>query len=247
MSQQAHAVADTATGGVAAVDRAFAIVAAISDSTNAMSLAELSRATGFYKSTILRLIASLERAAIVVRRPDDKYELGPLAFRLGRAYDRTLQVNERVRSALESLVAQGTESASFHMPYNDECRLCLLRVDSDHPTLDSVKQGDLLPADRGAPADIINRFSSYSGGEPVPDNDLVCTSFGARDKACGAIACPVFSAGDRFVGALSLSGPQERFTRETVASMSALLLQQARSLSRSLGGQWPAEDREGHD
>ena len=241
MSKQEHAAAKAATGGVAAVDRAFSIVSAIGDSTHAMTLAELSRATGFYKSTLLRLIVSLERAAMVVRRPDDKYELGPLAYRLGRAYDRNLQVNERVGATLESLVAQGTESASFHTAYNEDYRLCLLRVDSNHATLDSVKQGDLLPADRGAPADIIKRFANYSGGKSVPESFLVSTSFGARDKACGAVACPVFSNGDRFIGALSLSGPQERFTAEAVAAMSALLLQEARTLSERLGGQWPEQ------
>ncbi len=231
----------SATSGVAAVDRAFAIIEAIADSDGAMTLADLARGTGFYKSTILRLLSSLERAAIVVRRPDDQYELGPLAFRLGQAYNSNLQVNERVGATLESLVAQGTESASFHTAYNDDYRLCLLRVDSNHATLDSVKQGDLLPADRGAPADIINRFSNYSVGQPVPENRLVSTSFGARDKACGAVACPVFSAGSRFIGALSLSGPQERFTAEAVTAMSALLLQEAQALSKRLGGQWPEQ------
>ena len=245
MNASSHPVKADPTGGVAAVDRAFAIIETIADSASAITLADLARGTGFYKSTILRLLSSLERAAMVVRRRDDKYELGPLAFRLSHAYDRNLQINERVRSTLESLVAQGTESASFHTAYNDEYRLCLLRVDSNHSTLDSVKQGDLLPADRGAPADIINRFSNDSGGQPIPENQLVSTSFGARDKACGAVACPVFSTGNRFIGALSLSGPQERFTEEAVARMSALLLQEARALSESLGGQCPGSHGQG--
>lgn len=239
MNDPKPTAASEAAGGVAAVDRAFAIIAAMTDSAHAMTLAELAGATGLYKSTILRLITSLERAAILVRRPDDKYELGPLAFRLGRAYDMNLQMQDRVRSTLETLVAQGTESASFHTPYDDTRRLCLLRVNSAHPTLDSVKQGDLLPADRGAPADIIKRFSGYNG---KPSNGLVSTSFGARDRACGAIACPVFAAGERFVGALSLSGPRERFTEQAVVQMSTLLLQEARSLSRVLGGRWPVDE-----
>lgn len=226
-------------GGVAAVDRAFALIDALVSAEGPMALADLARATGYYKSTILRLLVSLERATIVVRRPDDRYELGPLAYRLGQTYDRALQVNEKILATLKSLVARGTESASFHTPYNDDYRLCLLRVDSSHPTLDRIRQGDLLPADRGAPAEVIARFAHYRGECPMPDASLVHASRGARDRACAAVSCPVFARGDRFIGALSLSGPKERFTEQAIAHMSALLLQSACSLSESLGGQWP--------
>ena len=57
-------------GGVAAVDRAFAILAAFGPQDRSMTLAELGRRTGLYKSTILRLIESIERAGFL-RRTDD--------------------------------------------------------------------------------------------------------------------------------------------------------------------------------
>ncbi len=45
--------------GVAAVERALSIVAALESSERPMPLAELATRTGFYKSTILRLLGSL--------------------------------------------------------------------------------------------------------------------------------------------------------------------------------------------
>ncbi|MAM12468.1 MAG: IclR family transcriptional regulator, partial [Rhizobiaceae bacterium] len=48
--------------GVAAVDRALKIVAALEASTMPRNLSEISRATGLYKSTILRLLESLQDA-----------------------------------------------------------------------------------------------------------------------------------------------------------------------------------------
>jgi DNA-binding IclR family transcriptional regulator len=229
---------DAATG-VAAVDRAFLVLTAVEAAHEPVSLSELSRLTGLYKSTILRLIASLERAALLVQRPDLKYELGPFAFRLGRAFDASHKLKERVIDVLERLVAQGTESASFHVRYDDTQRLCLFRVNSRHSTLDNVKAGDLLPLDRGAPAKAIRYFTPLTGQPVEHEAPLVFTSFGEREPSCAAVSCPVFGAHHQFIGALSLSGPLERYSKEAVASMTKLLLPEAQNLTRALGGRWP--------
>lgn len=228
--------------GVAAVDRAFVILRAVEMATEAVSLSELSRVTGLYKSTILRLIASLERAALLVQRPDLRYELGPFAFRLGRAYDTSHDLKDRVLEVLERLVRNGTESASFHVHYDDAHRLCLFRVNSHHSTLDNVKSGDLLPIDRGAPAKVIDHCMRGAGQEDIVRGGarrLIFTSFGERNPACAAVACPTFGANGQFVGALSLSGPLERFTEERTAQMGRQLLAEGEALSRALGGRWP--------
>src|SRR5690606_38883657 len=104
--------------GVAAVNRALTVVVALETAGEAMSLAELSQKTGLYKSTLLRLIASLEQFALVVARPDKKYCLGPLALRLGRSFEATDHLEDQVMPALERLVEEGTESASFHVRHD---------------------------------------------------------------------------------------------------------------------------------
>src|SRR5690606_25169664 len=136
--------------GVAAVDRAIAILQAMSREASPMALADLARNTGLYKSTVLRLIASLEKASFVARRADGSYVLGPYAYQLGRAYEATHHLVEVLRPILADLVAQGTESASFHVYDSRSTRLCLLRIDSHHSTLDRIDAGGLLPLDRGA-------------------------------------------------------------------------------------------------
>jgi DNA-binding IclR family transcriptional regulator len=231
--------ADSSDTGVAAVDRAFAIVRAVADAPAPISLSELSRATGLYKSTVLRLLASLGKSSIVLQRLDLKYELGPLAFLLGRAYDTGHSLKDRVLGTLNELVRQGTESASFHVRYDEHQRLCMYRVDSHHSTLDNVSAGDLLPLQRGAPAKVINLYFPYSGQTPPPDQPLLLKSFGERNPSCAAISCPVFGPSGQFVGALSLSGPLERYSEEAIDRMEPLLLAAGKSLTRSLGGSWP--------
>ena len=223
--------------GVAAVDRALAIVTALEAAAAPRTLAELARATGLYKSTLLRLIASLERHALVVRRTDQRYALGDLALRLGQAFEATYHLKECVLPVLEWMIEQGTESPSFHVWHGDDTRMCIYRIDSKHSTLDRVRAGDLLPIRRGAPGKVLRAFKN--GYAQAHGAELVYASYGERDPACGAVSCPVFGPGGELVGALSLSGPLERFSPAAVKKMSRPLLAAAEKATRALGGNWP--------
>lgn len=220
--------------GVAAVDRALSIVAALASGTTSLSLSELSRGTQLYKSTILRLLESLERAQYVTRLPDTRYTLGPMAYRLGMAYERTNDVAVHVIPVLEELVAAGTESASFHIPYGEDRRLCLLRKDSNHSTLDSVRAGQILPL-IGAAGKIVQTCLNQNTVTAISQIRVVA-SYGERDPSCAGIASAVVGADGRLIGALSLSGPIGRFTPESVAKMSPRLLASAQRISQKLGG-----------
>lgn len=225
---------DTRQSGVAAVDRALSIVSVLASATSPISLSELSRAAQLYKSTTLRLLESLERAQYVTRLPDTRYTLGPMACRLGMAYERTNDISVHVAPVLDELVAADTESASFHIPYGTDKRLCLLRRDSRHSTLDSVRAGQILPL-VGAAGKVVEGFLAFDSATATRRFRLV-ESYGERDPSCAGIACPVVGANGRFIGALSLSGPIGRFTPEAVKHMSPLLLSAAQRVSERFGG-----------
>jgi len=226
-------------GGAAAVDRALTIVAALEEAASPLTLADIARSTGLYKSTLLRLLISLERSNLVVRRPDQRYALGQFAFRLGRAYEATYRLKECILPVLEWLITQDTESPSFHVEHDRNTRLCMFRLDSKHSTLDRVRAGELLPMARGAAGKVLKAFrngATFEAGE-----SMVFTSFGERDPSCAALAAPVFGPEGQIAGALSLSGPLERFTATAVKKMSVPLLVAAQTATQSLGGEWPVE------
>ncbi|MBG9390680.1 IclR family transcriptional regulator [Caenimonas aquaedulcis] len=237
MTTTPEAEFETKKDGAAAVDRALTIVATLEANAAPMSLAELARQTGMYKSTLLRLIASLERSTLVVRRSDQKYALGPFAFRLGRAFEATHHLERYIMPLMQQLADAGTESPSFHVWHDETTRLCLLRVDSHHSTLDRLRSGDLLPIDRGAPGKVLRAFRNAPNG--TADVPLIHTSFGERDPACASLAVPVFGAGGSLVGSMSLSGPRERFSAEALEKMSGPLRDAAAQATRALGGVWP--------
>lgn len=217
---------------VATLERALSILSVFESNDAPLTLADISKATGLYKSTILRLIASFEDHGYLRRSNDGaSYSLGPTAFRLGVRYKQAFELDEAIASALEELVAKGTESASFHVLDRDH-RLCIMRVDSNHPTLDRVAAGDRLPLERGAAGKVLRAYSGVDGEElENVRRDGVAVSYGEFDPSCAAISVPVFGLDHELIGALSVSGPKERFTDEAVASMKQLLLESSRTLS----------------
>nr|WP_319249116.1 helix-turn-helix domain-containing protein [uncultured Celeribacter sp.] len=231
---------ETTSGGVAAVDRALKIVRFIAQSEAAPTLAALSEGTGFYKSTCLRLLASLEAAGLVTRHVDHTYGLSHFAYDLGRAYEKSLRITDVLLPLMQGMVDNGCESASFHLLRDAQTRVCLLRIDSHHSTLDRIRAGSVLPLDKGAPGKVIRNFSEDTP-RIDPSAELVQVSIGERDPACGALAAPVFRNGLQFAGALSLSGPLDRFNAATIPNMTRLLKAAAEQATLALGGFWPAK------
>lgn len=214
-----------APGGAAAVDRALTLLAAFRAGDQALSLAELAGRTQLYKSTALRLLASLEHARLVQRLDDGRYALGVEVARLHGVYASagTSQLDHLVLPVLQDLVAATGESAAYHVLRGDAAhrsRLCLYRVDSPHPIRDHVKAGDLLPADRGAGARVLMAFSPNEAKPSKQDQTLYaqirtqgyCALVGDRSTELAGISAPVFKSDGTLAAALTLTMPAHRYT-----------------------------------
>jgi DNA-binding IclR family transcriptional regulator len=218
---------------VASLERALSVLKVFETADEPIPLSHIATETGLYKSTILRLLLSFEDFGYIRRTEEGLYALGPGVFRLGIRYRKQFRLDAALNSVLRGLVAKGTESASFHVR-EGENRVCIARVDSNHPTLDRVAVGDVRPLAFGAAGKVIRAFGGAGESDPALDEvrrDRIAISYGEVDPACLAIASPVFSISGRLLGALSLSGPKERFTDEAVAMMRTLLIEAAQELS----------------
>ncbi|WP_043288916.1 IclR family transcriptional regulator [Paraburkholderia oxyphila] len=222
--------------GVAAVERALDILEAFNERDGALALAEIASRTGFYKSTILRLIESLEKYGYVQRTTDGLYRLGPKTLSLGFMYQRNFTPADFVPQALRRLVDEINESASFYVRDGDS-RVCLFRQDADRAIRDSVHVGHWLPLNVGAGGHVLLAFSGLTGDkyERIRGR-MYATSVGERDPETAAIACPVLGVRDQLVGVLTISGPRYRLEVATLESFVPTLLKFASELSKQCGG-----------
>ena len=147
---------------MATLDRALSILGAFSMTRPSPSLAEIAAHTRISKSTLLRMLASLQHAGLVLKQADGHYVLGAAVERLQRVRAVSVSVETVVMPVLRELAAATGESASYYVRQGDQ-RLCLLRVDSPRPVRDHLQVGALLPLNRGAAGRVLLAFSGAQG------------------------------------------------------------------------------------
>ncbi len=202
---------------VEAVERALTVLGAFHANKPAMTLAEIASATGFYKSTILRLAASLERLGFLIREESGVFRLGPALWRLGSIYRAQFNLGEVIRPELRRLVEATGETASFYIR-EGQSRVCLFRQNSPQPARHHLDEGTTLPLTAGASAHVLVAFSAAvpSDRSAVKKAKAVhergySISLGERDPQVAAVSVPVFDLGGEFRGALAISGLIGRF------------------------------------
>lgn len=230
------AVEEKEDRGVATLERALAILATF-EASPSQSLAEISRRTGLYKSTLLRLLGTLEKFGYVGQQADGQYHVGVAALHLGSLYQRWVKPAELINPVLRTLVDETGESASFNVQ-EGELRVCVYRVDSPHKIRDHVRIGDLLPLERGAAGKLMLAFGREAGAARWQALRGACFSVtrGEIEPDTAAVAAPVFAAGDTLEGVLAITGPAFRFSDDKVEAMRLPLLRAALALSQMLGG-----------
>lgn len=222
--------------GVAAVDRAFDILHAFSHERSVLTLAEISRITGLYKSTILRLLGSLEKFGFVWQRADGSYQLGPGLLSLASIFQDSFSLREFIEPALEELVTATNEGATFFIRDGEE-QVCLFRVDGRRAIRDyNIRLGDRQRLNNGAASTIFRRLER-NPALPLTRENFTAESFGNVEPEMAAVAAPVFTADHSLAGVLTLSGPIARFTRDYVEQIRPVFIDSALRMSLSLGAQ----------
>ncbi|WP_458097526.1 IclR family transcriptional regulator [Roseomonas sp. WA12] len=226
--------------GVAAVGRAMTVLGAFRPGDTSLPLRVLAARTGLYKSTILRLLASLERHCCVKRNADGSWSPGPMLLHWGSLYTRSLGLEALVPPVLDSLTEATGQGATFWVRADDERRVCLYRAAPPRTLRVAVQAGDMMPLGAAAtgrvfaiwdaaPGEVAEMAPEMQGGHPV-----VVTQ-GSRDVDAAAISAPVFLPGGALCGALTLSGSTERLWPE-VDRVKPLVAEAAAGLTRALQG-----------
>jgi len=217
--------------GVASVDKALTILGLFTPMNPELSLIEISEVTGLYKSTVLRMLASLENAGLVIKSMGGKYILGPTVATLNSAYQANASLEAITMPILKALMQKTQESAAFHVRHGEK-RLCLFRVDSNQALRDHIKIGDLLPIDKGAGGKVLMAFEG-SPGKLFSQirKDMVLAISGDRIKEIAGISAPVFN-NQGLLGVITLTMPSYRM----LDKQKKMVKESAKKMTESLGG-----------
>lgn len=226
MEKKLDASSNKEQGGVAAVDRAFHILSVFRPGDESLTLAQLAERTSLYKSTILRLLESLERARVIQRAADGRYALGHEIARLHAIYQASYSLERVVMPVLQQLVQKTGESIALHVRRGD-LRECYFRVDSPHPVRDHIKAGDLLPLNRGTGGRVLLAYSELDESTCAAERKLYAdiraqgyyAAVGDRLEEVAGISAPVTNANGKVVAALTLTCPAHRYDTRFITAV----------------------------
>lgn len=239
--------ADQGASSVRAVARAVEVLRAFTPTRPALSVAELVRHTGLAKTTVLRIVGTLEETGLLLRDETGDFRpgLGLLHWAWLAQADSLLPPS--VHGALRAAATATGESMTLYVR-RGITRVPVARADGTASIRHVVSVGEPMTLAAGAsswvllseaPAAIIDAVSAQpdAGGVDVAAMagraaaDGYAVSHGEREDGVSGVAAPVRHSG-RLVAAVACSGPTPRFDVSTVDS----LVQRVRSLGAEVEG-----------
>ncbi|MDH2067071.1 IclR family transcriptional regulator [Pantoea sp. GD03673] len=197
--------------GVIAVEKALALLDCFKPGEESLTLTALAQLSGYHKTTVYRLMNSLERMNYVIRRDNGVYTLGPRLLYLGKLYEQSFHLASIVQPELHALATATGESASWYVIENEQ-RLCLFRAEPSEGLRETRLPGTFLPLDNSAIGQVLRYWGQ---NEPLfeTEPELPLYTSGMRDPHIAAFSVPVFGENDNLIAALALTGPSSRLTQ----------------------------------
>jgi DNA-binding IclR family transcriptional regulator len=250
------------------VDRAIRLLFALGDEPDGVSVSEVARRLELHKSTVSRLLATLQHHELVTQ--DDASEL----FRLGPGFARLAATQEQdvalvpvLRPILEALARETGETVNLAVLRGRDV-FHLDQVEAGRYIASTNWAGGLSPVHATATGRVLMAFAPASVVDAILAHDLprltdrTLTSaaelrksldvvrrsghaviVGELEDGLTALAAPVFDGGGRIRAAISASGPSFRLVRTRLPEVAQQVSAAGRAGSEALG--WSAARRAG--
>lgn len=139
----------TAAPYVRAIGKAIGALDLFLDGDEELSLSEVARRSGMSRSTVHRLLATMERHRLIDRTATGAYRLGIHLFRLGSAVQVRAVLGRLAEPSLEALAERCAVSSYLSVRDGDRA-LCVARIDRGPVRTTIYELGDTLPLHLGA-------------------------------------------------------------------------------------------------
>lgn len=228
---------DTDSGGVRSVQRAVEIMSLLTEQRPTVTIRDIVEATGLPKTTVLRIVQTLEHNGLLSATPTG-YLAGPGLWRWAHLVKNSWEPPKETRELMRELVARQRETVNIYVIHNT-ARVCIAQEESPMPLRHVVHVGDELPLWvgasskvllRDAPTSFLERIvqSAPAGHEQLPvltdgianaARDGYGVSHGEREVGLSAVAVPILGRQGDLVASLSYSGPTSRFPDDRISDL----------------------------
>ncbi|MBN9741742.1 MULTISPECIES: IclR family transcriptional regulator [Amycolatopsis] len=237
-------------GGVRSIARAVEVLELFDAAHPIRQLRELVALTGLPKTTVVRLLATLESLGLIVDRGDSSYGPGAGLLRWVKLAEALWEVGPEARQIMARLaescgetvnvyVRRGLDRTAIAQAEGTATVRSVVAVGVPYPLASGASAKILLG---GAPDEVLHELAGRrSGLELEPLRREVASireagyavTHGERELGASAVAAPIFAKDGRVIAALSASGPTSRFTADRVGRYVDAVTAAAREISEA--------------
>jgi IclR family acetate operon transcriptional repressor len=251
------------TGEAKALVKGIAALTAIAAAPAGLTLADVAREAGLAKGTAHRLLTSLVAADLVRTAGDGTYRLASGCLALGQAFLEGLDVRAEAAEPMRRVVELTGETC--HLGILDGRHIVYIeKLDSPQSIRMVSRVGGTNPATTTGLGKAILAFCEpavvddvYADGIPKRTENTVTDAALARaaleevrrngfalddlenELGIRCIAAPILDHDGRAAAGISIAGPEQRVTRESVDRFAAVVREAAEEISRRLGYSGP--------
>jgi DNA-binding IclR family transcriptional regulator len=246
---------------IKSVAKTIQIINCFSLRKQVLGIGDISAMTGHSKSTVSRLLATLQEFGCVEKAEGyGKYRLGYRIYLWGVISQASHTLPAIAKPIMKNLRERCGEEVSLYGVEGDR-RVCLLRVESLHRIARVGLIGELLPLHAGAAGRVLlaylpeelqqsviydqdlNRFTGLTITDPgkllsslkKTREQGFAVSRGEREPEAFSVVAPVRDAHRTVVASLSISGPNYRLNRNKLKQNIKDVLKAAEEISHKLG------------
>ncbi|WP_366922049.1 IclR family transcriptional regulator [Metallumcola ferriviriculae] len=243
------------------VDRSIDVLFAFTAEKPELGISELSQKIGLNKSTVFRLLKTLEYRGMIMQNPDNqKYRLGLKLLDLGNMAISQIEIRDAALPFMRHLSEKTRETVTLNIVRNYS-RVCIEKVESSEDIRNFVQIGLHNPLYTGASGKLLLAYLPEKEKDQIINNVLkhnqadgqhinpsvlaeeienirrqgcACTT-GERVLNSASISAPVRDYDGEVVAGISISGPSVRFTPERVTELIKDTMECAKEVSFQMG------------
>lgn len=228
-----------------------------------MTLGEIQQATGLPTSTVQRLVSNMA-AQRLLDRVGDQVRIGARMAYWAASAVKDLDVLSVVNPVLKEIRDKTGETASF-FKVEQGFRVCIAVAETRHALRRDMYIGKIIPLYAGSASRVLLAWNPElaerilaSPLEPLTDGtvtspeelrkfigrakaDGYAITTGEREDSASGLSAPVFDSAGDVVGAVTISGPTLRMSREQCEAWVDLLVGYAEQVTRTIGGRVPRD------
>lgn len=237
-------------------EKMFNILALYSMERTHLSISEIQEELGYPKSTVFRILDTLERFGYIERNQENhRYHLGINFFRLGSIVQSQLDIRSVSLPVMRKLAESTSETVELNIR-DGISRVCIEKVDSPLPVRNFVRVGERRPLYLGASGKVLLAFLPEADQEKIiyaiaqetqVDQPSITKDFerirsqgyavtrGERIPGSFAVAAPIFDKDGQITASLTIAGPLQRLTTDREQDLVDKILKASAEISTNLG------------